>query len=690
MSLNEFENALGELDFLFNPFPFLESSDDLTGFAGQARWEYPIATNELVETDTPNTDSASSPLFTPLEKQMEYPSPTQASEPIKPYSVKFHGDDQIIGDMDQAASPRHVSWEPIADFVDSPQVNMKKSKGSFQSGPITNSPTLRAAPVLKNRGYKAPQLKPAPNGYRPSPANSATVNPSVLEIPKYLVIIPSNLSYSEDPESLALSPANSPESEDPESLALSPANSPISCKPRLVTSRVRSQKAPWANTDRAPRLGEVVGYDPAAHYQDLTKPAASWDVFKYNKYGELTPGRVYSASELRRYFFEHPLHETSRGHNPKIGGLILWIQQNPFDTLHRCGNPNAARCRFLMCSGNQNIIGVGAIRVTFDEHSHEPKHNPYHNAGYVHLFCLERFMDFPDICSKLDVRAEDRVLPLEPHGKNLMLLETCQESTHIQKFIDSCRKGGPPHDYPHYQASERSFEGTLLHRITSEKEAANWVLQQKLTPKEKRAYNNAKNSVNLELETRIRERSQMKRARKRASLKVVEELSEDDEEVVQDEKDQSQLRRWAVKDDKKNTTREKDARGKADSSWANTYLEANTLPNSKSKPTKEKSVSKPLSKPKGRTPKNANGSSRRTKSQVSQSQNKRRVTTRKATTYEVSEESEESEEGEESEEREEDSVLKNSKRRPFPNKGGKGSEENLQLRRSKRVKHATS
>ena len=41
------------------------------------------------------------------------------------------------------------------------------------------------------------------------------------------------------------------------------------------------------------------------------------------------------------------------------------------------------------------------------------------NAGYVHLFCLERFMEFPDICSKLGVRAEDRVLSLESHGKNL-------------------------------------------------------------------------------------------------------------------------------------------------------------------------------------------------------------------------------------------------------------------------------
>ena len=67
--------------------------------------------------------------------------------------------------------------------------------------------------------------------------------------------------------------------------------------------------------------------------------------------------------------------------------------------------------RLSDCCARLNLIGQAAFRVVFDErHKHED-YDPLHNAGCIHLFCLEKYFDFPDICAKLNVSAEDRSLP---------------------------------------------------------------------------------------------------------------------------------------------------------------------------------------------------------------------------------------------------------------------------------------
>ena len=458
----------------------------------------------------------------------------------------------------------------------------------------------------------------------------------------------------------------------------------------------------------------MAGYIPEAHYQILPQTPASWDVFKYNKYGELTPGRVYTASELRRYLFEHPLHQTPNGYRPKDGGLTLWIQQNPFDSFHRCSNLEATRCRFLKCSGNKNTIGIGATRVAFDEHTKDRyNHNPQHNAGYVHLFCLERFMDFPEICLKLDIRPENRILPLEPFGKNLMALESVQEYIHAQKFIDSCQKDGPSPGYPHYLTSGRPYEGTLLHKMTSEKEAARWKLQQK-QPQEtgQSAADFTKYHGNLERETQMRTKTRSYKSKKPSLLTVEEESSEGDEEIIEDKEDHSQIRRLAlqvVRQEKKRSGGETNAKVKANNEWAHRYLQANPI---RQKERKAKTASKPLAKPSGRPGKTAVGpSSKITGSQIKGSQQKGKDGTRKSkqAIFPPGEESDKEPRpkkrklvqrwfyaSEESDDSKEEALPKSLKRgRPSHRESAEENEEseeseNVQPRRSKRLRRPNS
>ena len=176
---------------------------------------------------------------------------------------------------------------------------------------------------------------------------------------------------------------------------------------------------------------------------------------------------------MMTYLFEHPLHSNGSTYNPKEGGLRLWIQRNPPDSRSRYGHPCAARCKFQDCVAQHRLIGQGQNRVCFDELSCRGENlDPMHNAGYVHLYCLERFMDFPRICANLQVRVEDRDLPDEQNGKNKMKLSSSQETREATRFIQNCERGKLSSSYPNYQMPDRPYKGTLNHRICVKKLAA--------------------------------------------------------------------------------------------------------------------------------------------------------------------------------------------------------------------------
>ena len=226
------------------------------------------------------------------------------------------------------------------------------------------------------------------------------------------------------------------------------------------TSFVQQQKY---NQSTNPRNG----YNASTAYPVLPTVLKEWNIFRYNSWGELEPGMSYSASDIERYLFKHPLHKATADGNLQTSRLRLWIQRVPQNSIQRCGNPHSLLCRFRACRFKDNFIQGDSRRVVFDEQSHKSDRvNPLHNAGYVHLRCLEEFLDFPKICAKLNIRPEDRKLPYEPYGMNGMLL-TIHEYEYSNMFINFCRQ----HDRaPSYYASihlpARSYDRTLAGELS--------------------------------------------------------------------------------------------------------------------------------------------------------------------------------------------------------------------------------
>ncbi|KAI4205991.1 MAG: hypothetical protein LQ346_001370 [Caloplaca aetnensis] len=198
-------------------------------------------------------------------------------------------------------------------------------------------------------------------------------------------------------------------------------------------------------------------------------PTRPWSTFKYSATGELNIGDLLTPSDIQRYLYEHPLHNLPSGvHDKKNSGLRLWIQRNPADSARRYPSHQANRCRFTECLATNNVINQGHLRVCFDEQTHlRLNNNPFFAAAYVHLNCLERFLDFPAICRDLNISPENRNLPHEPRGRNRMMLSP-DSSTHIAySFIRKC-ENGMLNGYPR---GARPHEGTLVWQLMSNKVA---------------------------------------------------------------------------------------------------------------------------------------------------------------------------------------------------------------------------
>ena len=214
------------------------------------------------------------------------------------------------------------------------------------------------------------------------------------------------------------------------------------------------------------RAAKISSYNPKNYYNPLPEAPKPWACFEYENDGELENDTYYTVKQIEKYLFDHPLHHATENHDPKEGGLILWVQKVPADSARRYSTPHSSRCRFQKCFATNNTINQGQYRVAFDEQSFKnANYDPMHNAGYVHLYCLEKHLDLPLICQMLDVRAEDRVLPNELDAKNRMMMSTEQEQAAARKFIKYCKKKGVPVGYPNHKLPNRPHEGTLTHKL---------------------------------------------------------------------------------------------------------------------------------------------------------------------------------------------------------------------------------
>ena len=223
---------------------------------------------------------------------------------------------------------------------------------------------------------------------------------------------------------------------------------------RKTTSNLKHTRAkdpPRRITTKNPQ------YQRNMKYTQHSYPSQDWGCFEYTEDGELDPARLYTASEMNTFLFSHPLG----------ADLAIRIQRNPPRSRPRYPTNHSHRCRFADCPFYpNNTINQGHWAVAFDElTTSHPDHDPYIVAGYAHLWCLERFADFPKICAELNIHPDTRKMPKEHRGKNPMSLGTKAEEVCVVKFIQACRNGAVPESYPRFDMPDRPYEGTLTNRL---------------------------------------------------------------------------------------------------------------------------------------------------------------------------------------------------------------------------------
>jgi hypothetical protein len=169
------------------------------------------------------------------------------------------------------------------------------------------------------------------------------------------------------------------------------------------------------------RPTNIARFIPEEHYIPLLEPPQTWGAmspetgqptFEYTSTGELIPTLRFTERQIQEYLTNHSLND---------GRLTLWVQVCPADSSNRYPDKtHSSRCRFKACPIINNKIAIGEYRVTFDEQSWMSLPiDPYHNAGYVHLYCLEKYLDFPHLCKHFNVKPDIRAFADE---KNKMAI----------------------------------------------------------------------------------------------------------------------------------------------------------------------------------------------------------------------------------------------------------------------------
>ena len=117
-----------------------------------------------------------------------------------------------------------------------------------------------------------------------------------------------------------------------------------------------------------------------------------------------------------------------------------------------------------------NTINQGHIAISISEDGDDEddgQRDPFLVAGWVHLWCAERFLDFVRVGRELRMEVDTREMPWERRGRNPFMLASPEEERCVSQFIRTCRSsaGGTPPGYPPFNAPNRPHEGTLTHRL---------------------------------------------------------------------------------------------------------------------------------------------------------------------------------------------------------------------------------
>ncbi|KAI1212353.1 uncharacterized protein F4807DRAFT_367720 [Annulohypoxylon truncatum] len=221
--------------------------------------------------------------------------------------------------------------------------------------------------------------------------------------------------------------------------------------------------------------------NPREWYGPPLSPPESWGpkdktgrpVFKYTEYGELERGRSYSQKEMRWYLYGPKVHEdfelpkplpnVPEVENKTRQGLTIWIGWVASQSNERYPHGSQSqRCRFADCPDPNHTIRAGFPRVIFDERTNVDADaiDPFHNAGYAHLFCFEKHFDLVQAFHHLDVRADERDFKRE---ENLGRLS--RQFPEIRNELDLWWRDQYPKFLEHGKNRDRSYEQSLSYRL---------------------------------------------------------------------------------------------------------------------------------------------------------------------------------------------------------------------------------
>jgi len=243
----------------------------------------------------------------------------------------------------------------------------------------------------------------------------------------------------------------------------------IACKEKTDAAEEKIEFQPTAILQ-----GQVItGSDD--QYLQVSNLFAMWKsiggaIFEYSIAGELkSPNRfrTWHWRAVKDFIYEHPADSNHR--------LTLWIQRTPTNCSMRYPTSHSGKCLFADCPAwkydLQGTITRGHIRVAFDEKhaTYGDKVDPYHCTAYAHLYCIERFLNLPEILtlSNVGVCVDTREIELEPKGRFAAALAK-DAALVADRFVSAVKGNCLSQVFPSYPDHSKgpSADFTKLHSRT--------------------------------------------------------------------------------------------------------------------------------------------------------------------------------------------------------------------------------